>query len=137
MADIPVLVQTFLEEFAILNRSKHKGIASAAIEILCSYSWPGNVRELNNLVERLSIMIEKDEIDIEDIPVSYKPEARIVTNPEELHFLQLDDLKAAKKYFEKEYIQRKLMENQNNITKTAEAIGVGRSYLHKKIKTFK
>jgi two-component system nitrogen regulation response regulator NtrX len=47
------------------------------------------------------------------------------------------DLKEAKKLFEKEYIQRKLMENQHNITKTAEAIGVGRSYLHKKIKAFK
>jgi two-component system nitrogen regulation response regulator NtrX len=135
--DISVLVQIFLEEFAIQNRSKRKIVTSAALDILCSYSWPGNVRELRNLVERLSIMIEMDEIDVEEIPISYKPEARVVTNPAELHFLQLDDLKKAKKSFEKEYIQRKLMENQNNITKTAESIGVGRSYLHKKIKTFK
>ena len=137
VADISVLVQIFLEEFAIQNRSKRKIVTSAALDILCSYSWPGNVRELRNLVERLSIMIEMDEIDVEEIPISYKPEARVVTNPAELHFLQLDDLKKAKKSFEKEYIQRKLMENQNNITKTAESIGVGRSYLHKKIKTFK
>ena len=137
LSDIPILVQTFLEEFAIQNRSKRKGVARAALDILCSYTWPGNVRELKNLVERLSIMIEKDAIEVEDIPASYKPEARSVTNPEELHFLQMADLKEAKKLFEKEYIQRKLMENQHNITKTAEAIGVGRSYLHKKIKTFK
>jgi two-component system nitrogen regulation response regulator NtrX len=43
-------------------------------------------------------------------------------------------LKEAKKVFEREYIQKKLEENKNNITRTAEILGVGRSYLHKKIK---
>ena len=54
--------------------------------------------------------------------------------PEFLHF---EDFKEARKAFEKEFIRVKLIENRNNITKTAEAIGVGRSYLHKKIKDLK
>jgi two-component system nitrogen regulation response regulator NtrX len=45
--------------------------------------------------------------------------------------------KEAKKAFEKEYIQRKLFQNNNNVTKTAKAIGVDRSYLHKKLKSLK
>jgi len=49
----------------------------------------------------------------------------------------MDDFKKAKKVFEKEFIQKKLLLNNNNITKTAKAIGVGRSYLHKKIKKIK
>ena len=48
--------------------------------------------------------------------------------------LMNDLLKEAKKVFEREFIKRKLLKNNNNITKTAEAIGVERSYLHKKLK---
>jgi two-component system nitrogen regulation response regulator NtrX len=48
--------------------------------------------------------------------------------------MRIDNLKEAKKEFEKEFIRKKLEENELNISKTAEAIGVGRSYLHKKIK---
>ena len=55
----------------------------------------------------------------------------------DIPFFQVDDLKEAKLAFEKEFINLKLAEHQHNVTKTAEAIGVGRSYLHKKIKNFK
>jgi len=55
----------------------------------------------------------------------------------ESKFLELDSLKEAKLAFEKEFINRKLHQHQNNITRTAEAIGVGRSFLHKKLKGYK
>ncbi|MBT8364146.1 MAG: hypothetical protein KJP23_05525 [Deltaproteobacteria bacterium] len=54
-----------------------------------------------------------------------------------MQLLELDNLKEAKLVFEKEFINRKLIQHHNNITKTAQAIGVGRSFLHKKIKSFK
>jgi two-component system nitrogen regulation response regulator NtrX len=135
--DIPVLVESFLDEFADQNRSKRKSISTSALDMLCSYNWPGNVRELKNLVERLVIMVDKDVIDGEDMPASYNPDVSKNPEPIEGLFLQLRKYKEARLAFEKEYIKRKLLENKNNITKTAEAIGVGRSYLHKKIKAFK
>jgi two-component system nitrogen regulation response regulator NtrX len=135
--DIPVLVDTFLEDFAVLNRSKRKNISKEAIEILSEYAWPGNVRELKNLVERLAIMVESDTIDSKDIPVAYNVDACPDPDLAEARFFQLDDLKEAKLAFEKEFINFKLAEHQHNVTRTAEAIGVGRSYLHKKIKNFK
>jgi len=46
----------------------------------------------------------------------------------------IDDFKEAKKLFEKEYLAKKLAENDNNITKTAELVGIERSHLHKKLK---
>jgi two-component system nitrogen regulation response regulator NtrX len=49
--------------------------------------------------------------------------------------MKLYNFKEARKVFEKEFIKRKLLQNENNITKTAKAIKVGRSYLHKKIKS--
>ena len=135
--DIPPLVETFLDEFAKQNRSQRKKITQASLELLCKYSWPGNVRELKNLMERLAIMVEGEIIDDSDIPPPYNPDAGWETETIENKIFSIDYLKEAKKEFEKEFILRKLLENQNNITKTAKSIGVGRSYLHKKIKMLK
>ena len=135
--DIPVLVETFLNEYAIQSRNKKKKITAEALDILAKYSWPGNVRELKNLVERLAIMVEGEAIEGHDIPDAYNPGAALPTELVESQFLELDNLKTAKLAFEKEFINRKLIEHNNNITKTAQAIGVGRSFLHKKIKSFK
>jgi two-component system nitrogen regulation response regulator NtrX len=120
--DLPILVEVFLEEFAVQNRSKRKMMSPSAISMLSSYVWPGNVRELRNLVERLAIMVDKDVIDAADMPDSY--------------LMKIENFKEARKAFEKEFIKRKLLQNENNITKTAKSIKVGRSYLHKKIKSF-
>jgi len=135
--DIPILVEAFLEDFAIQNRDKRKKITSDALEILGNYTWPGNVRELKNLVERLAILVDGDAIDSRDIPDVYNLDSNLVNDLSEYQFLDLDTLKDARLAFEQEFITRKLMQQRNNITKTAEAIGVGRSFLHKKIKSFK
>lgn len=137
LEDIPPLVETFLDEFAKQNRSQRKKITQTSLELLCKYSWPGNVRELKNLMERLAIMVEGEIINDSDIPPPYNPDAGWETETIENKIFSIDYLKEAKKEFEKEFILRKLLENQNNITKTAKSIGVGRSYLHKKIKMLK
>ncbi len=137
IADIPVLVETFLKEFAVQNRSKRKKITPGALDILAKNSWPGNIRELKNLVERLAIMVEDEAIDGRDIPAAYNLDAGLITDDAESQFLELNNLKEAKLAFEKEFINRKLVQHRNNVTKTAEAIGVGRSFLHKKLKSFK
>jgi len=137
IGDIPALVETFLEDFAVQNRGKRKKITPAALDILGRYAWPGNVRELKNLVERLAIMVDADAIDSKDIPDVYNLDACLVTDFAESQFFQFDDLKEARLAFEKEFINQKLTQHRNNVTKTAKAIGVGRSFLHRKIKNFK
>ena len=132
--DIPMLVETFLGSYAEKNMGLQRRVSEEALELLQHYHWPGNVRELKNLVERLVIMVQKEVIGVDDLPGPYNPSSaagRPFAGPE---FMSIDDLKKAKKAFEKEFIKSKLDQHQNNITKTAEAIGVGRSYLHKKIK---
>jgi two-component system nitrogen regulation response regulator NtrX len=134
--DLPILVEVFLEEFAVQNRSKRKTMSPAAISMLSRYAWPGNVRELRNLVERLAIMVDKVVIDAADIPDSYQPGAyRDETYSTGSQFMKIGNFKEARRAFEKEFIKRKLLQNENNITKTAKSIKVGRSYLHKKIKS--
>ena len=91
--------------------------------------------ELKNLVERLAIMVDKDVIDEFDIPASYNPGAADGMAPVESQLFLSHSLKDDKKAFEREFIKRKLLQNNNNITKTAEAIGMEPSYLHKKLKS--
>lgn len=131
--DIPLLVETFLKEFSKEGHCGLKTLTPRAIEHLKVYRWPGNVRELKNLVERLAIMIESEVIDEGDIPPSYK---RKETISSETGIFHVDSLKEAKKQFEKMYILRRLVENENNISQTADSIGIERSHLHKKIKSF-
>jgi two-component system nitrogen regulation response regulator NtrX len=134
--DLPILTEVFLEEFAVQNRNKRKTMSPPAISMLSSYAWPGNIRELRNLVERLAIMVAKDVIDAADIPDSYQPGAyREEPFSAISQFIKIDNFKEARRAFEKEFIKRKLLQNENNITKTAKSIKVGRSYLHKKIKS--
>jgi two-component system nitrogen regulation response regulator NtrX len=131
--DIPLLVETFLLECALENRRKK--ISKEAVDLLAAYSWPGNVRELKNLVERLTIMVERDTIDVPDLPAPYNPEASDGGESVEEQFFLMSSLKDAKKAFEEEFIKRKLFKHDANVTKTAESIGVERSYLHKKLKS--
>jgi two-component system nitrogen regulation response regulator NtrX len=135
--DIPLLVEIFFEECAKQNRSQKKEMTQQALDLLCNYAWPGNVRELKNLVERLDIMVEKDIIEEFDIPAPYNPGATAGMVPIEAQLFSNLSFKDSKKAFEKEFLKRKLLQNNNNITKTAEAIGVERSYLHKKLKSLK
>ncbi|MBW2566469.1 MAG: sigma-54-dependent Fis family transcriptional regulator [Deltaproteobacteria bacterium] len=131
--DIPLLVETFLKGFHKEGCGDLKPMTPEAIKHLQEYPWPGNVRELKNLVERMAIMTESEVIDAADIPHSYKRKGPVV--PDE-GMLGANSLKEAKKQFEMAYIMRKLSENENNISQTADSIGIERSHLHKKIKSF-
>ena len=135
--DIPQLVEIFLNECAQQNLSKKKEITQEALDLLCKYSWPGNVRELKNLVERLAIMVGKEVIDEAEIPAPYNPNSRDGTALIEGQLFLSDSLKDAKKTFEREFIKRKLMQNNNNITKTAKSIGIEKSYLNKRLNILK
>jgi len=131
--DIPLLIQTFLKGFAEEGGCGKKTVTPEAVDFLKNYPWPGNVRELKNLVERLAIMTASDVVDAQDIPPSYKAGRARMTDQE---FLEEDSLKEARKAFEKAFVLQKLAENDNNISQTAEAIGIERSHLYKKLKAF-
>ncbi len=133
--DIPLLVETFLNENAKQNHSKRKEITRKALDMLCAYSWPGNVRELKNLVERMAIMVKDDSIDVSDMPAPYNSNLGEGLGLVESQLFIIDLLKDAKKAFEKEFIQTKLLQHDNNVAQTAKTIGVKQSYLHKKLKS--
>ncbi len=132
--DILALAETFMKEISLNANLRQKAFSDDSVEILKRYHWPGNVRELKNLVERLAIMIPGDVIRKEDIPAPFNQEPKI---KEDLELcLVADSYKEAKSRFEKAYISKKIREFNGNISQTAEAIGIERSNLHKKIKIY-
>ncbi len=132
--DIPVLINVFLERHARQNALQVKKLSDKALDLLCHYRWPGNVRELKNLMERLTIMTDSNLINAADLPAPYNPENIGYGDLSENLLFSCDTLKQARKAFEKKFIKMKLLQNNSNITKTARAIGVDRSYLHQKLK---
>ena len=133
--DIPILVDHFLNDCALQNRTRCKTIDEDALDVLKNYAWPGNVRELKNLIERLVILVPGDQITKDDIPPSYRI-AKPWPSLMEESYLMTNDFKDAKKVFEETFLREKLRENNGNVSQTARQIGVGRSYLHKKLKQF-
>lgn len=131
--DIPLLVEHFLDEFCRENHKEKKKITPEALDLLISYSWPGNVRELKNIVERTVIMTRGSVIEAKDVP---EPVQRAAKSPPEMAFFDYPLLKDARREFEKRFIMKKLMENDENISKTAEMIGIERSNLHRKIRSY-
>ncbi|MEO5922502.1 MAG: sigma-54 dependent transcriptional regulator [Bryobacteraceae bacterium] len=129
MEDVPLLADHFLKEFTTAYGRKPKELTAEAMQSLSDYPWPGNVRELRNLMERIVIMNPQNRIDARHIPldrarraVFYKPAER---------FGSLQDVREAA---EREYIARKLEETKGNVTRAAEALGLERSHLYRKMK---
>ena len=102
----------------------------AVLECLQEYRWPGNVRELKNVIERLVIMEPAPKVE-----VTHLPEA--IIQVERLGKSGASDWRAAREEFEKTYLKDQLKENSWNISKTAVAIGMERTYLHRKLKDYK
>jgi two-component system nitrogen regulation response regulator NtrX len=128
--DIPVLVQHFSDFYANESGTRTKNMTDDALETLTSYTWPGNVRELKNFIERVYILVDKDEIESKDLA-----ESGLIIDPDQ-GAITASNLKIARSIFEKQYILKKLEENNGNVSKTAEMIGLERSHLHRKMKTY-
>jgi two-component system nitrogen regulation response regulator NtrX len=130
LEDIPLLVEEFVEEFAKLRGYPRRKFSPEVMKAFEEYSWPGNVRELKNVVERLLILARSHVVELEDLrpPVWFGPRER----PKTPSFPQT--LKEAREAFEKAFIEEKLEEFGWNISRTAEAIGLDRSHLHKKMR---
>jgi len=140
--DISLLARHFIRSHAEEQGLKLKELAPDALQALESYDWPGNIRELRNLIERLMIMVPGPVIDASHVAIflQAKPAARVAAGEaasapgSTLAAKNFDSLRDARNAFEREYIARKLRENNWNISRTADDLQIERSHLHRKIK---
>jgi two-component system nitrogen regulation response regulator NtrX len=127
--DIPILAAHFLEEYSAAYGRRPKELSPAAASVLLRYPWPGNVRELKNVIERLVIMCPQESIEPHHLPPELFRGA-----PKEPQSVAAT-LQEARSAYERDFILRKLEENQWNMTRTAAALGLERSHLYRKMKT--
>ena len=130
--DIPLFVEHFLGEFCARSGIKPKKLNKKVLSALMQYPWPGNVRELRNILERMVILSRGPEITLSDLP----PAIGLSGLKSGESAFDRANLKEARSAFEKEFIVKKLIENEYNVSRTAEAIGLERTSLHRKIKSY-
>jgi two-component system nitrogen regulation response regulator NtrX len=132
--DIPLLVEHFIANFALEYRRRPKTLTQGAMARLQAHRWPGNVRELRNVIERVVILAPGEAITERDLAF-LSGDTWSERHAEDAVSPALS-LYTARDQFEREYILRELANQQGNISRTAEALGVERSNLYKKMRAF-
>jgi two-component system nitrogen regulation response regulator NtrX len=133
--DIPLLADHFMAEFAREYGRRVKNFDTSARAALQQYAWPGNVRELRNVTERLMIMVPGDRISAADLGFLDSSGLTRPPVPADAPAEKLT-LHEARDRFECDLILRTLAEQQGNMSRTAEVLGVERSNLYRKMKAF-
>ena len=141
--DIPKLAYHFLKRFCRKTGKKISGFSDDALKVLVNHDWPGNVRQLKNVVERLIIMSDGNQLNQKFLydHLEIRPE----NTPDDIPVPRtLDELKAAKKHFlethfnktETSFLKRALLENDGNITRAAKMVGMQRSNFSTQMKKY-
>jgi DNA-binding NtrC family response regulator len=117
--DIPILVEHFLQQLQERLGRPIRGLTEAAMRMLMRYHWPGNVRELQNVLEYGAIVCQGEWIDAKHI----LPYFRYSTTE-------------AEGLSERERILQALEQHHWRIKKTAQALGIDRTTLWRKMKRY-
>ncbi len=137
--DIPYLAQYFCKKLVADFATKELSISDNAYSIMMSYNWPGNIRELHNVMERLIIIAQKQNLcEIDSRLISDELFGnKILSVDKENNFNNMiieKNYKNAKDSFERYYIITQLKKFNHNVTRTADFIGMDRAALHRKMK---
>jgi two-component system response regulator AtoC len=146
IADIPDLIDSYIEHLAPRIGGEVSGISDEASEALCAYSWPGNVRELINIIERAMLLCENDMITVDDLPgtisgrerlsiweLSHDPEVF----PDELAQKPFKEARSCiLEQFERGYLMNLLTATSGRVGETASRAGIDSRTLFDKMKHY-
>ncbi len=134
--DVPLLARHFMELLSAEHGRRPRSLAPEALAALAQLPWPGNVRELRNIIERLVIMTPGDTIERRHLPASLLEALPAEAAAAEDGGVGGGSLVEAREAFERRYILEKYRECGGNMSRTAEALGVERSNLYRKMKAY-
>jgi DNA-binding NtrC family response regulator len=129
--DIPLLVQTFLNEFNRTNNKAVRGVDQDAMYLLEHYPWPGNIRELRNVIERATILADGEFIEARHLPPTL-----VAKGEETLPTLTIVPGTTVDEA-ERRLITLTLEHCRNNKTRAAEVLGISLKTLHNKLNRMK
>jgi two-component system response regulator AtoC/two-component system nitrogen regulation response regulator NtrX len=138
--DIAILAERLVALFSMQHKTNVRGIDTEAMRALHSYPWPGNVRELRNVLESSIVLAPGDTLRKEDLPpeITGRPAGRVggaLAMDENLPFREWK--KRMVESAEREYLARRLKDNDYNISKTARALEMHRQSLQQKLRELK
>jgi len=122
-ADIPLLAKHYLNEFAIKSNRLQLHLDDKILEIFEKYHWRGNIRELKNVIERLVILSDGEELNLSALPPEFFEFAPLQNN------FNLQQV-------EKQHIQKVLLHTKGNKTETSRLLGIGLTTLYRKIEEY-
>ena len=139
--DIPLLGHHFLQKYAEAADKPISGFSTGALQLLMSYDWPGNVRELENTIER-AVLLETSDVlqagnpalsDLHPAGKRYILDSDADSMPAHpstsTEILSLEEI-------EKQALVHALEVTDNNITKAAQALGINRVTIHRKLRKY-
>jgi DNA-binding NtrC family response regulator len=122
--DIPLLAMNFLHRYAARYRKSAARFEPAAMQLMLEYPWPGNVRELDHATERAVLMSQEDAIRAGDLGLSWgRAPAKGIED------MSLEEVEAL-------LIRKALARHAGNVTHAAEALGLGRSALYRRMQKY-
>ena len=124
--DIPILAESFRKEYSLENGKGDLSFAPSSIKLFMDYRWPGNVRELRTAVEHGVVLAKGKTIEPDDLPNSVRRGSDGIQPGIEPTSLRLDKI-------QKNLIDAAMDKSGKNISKAAQALGISRRTLHRKL----
>ena len=122
--DIPALAAHFLNRYAARYRKQIQGPEPAALQAMLGYPWPGNVRELDHTIERAVLMASSGRITLSDLGLTTP---RISTST--LEEMSLEAVESI-------LIRKALARCNGNVSQAAEALGLSRGALYRRMEKY-
>jgi two-component system response regulator AtoC len=132
--DIPLLTAHFIRKYSQVMSKNVVGIDSRALEALMNYKWYGNVRELENTIERAIVLADRENIEIENLPLEiqdFREEIPLEPLAEEEY-----SIKKSSRFLEMNLIKKALKKTKGNHTHAAKLLEISHRALLYKIKEY-
>lgn len=123
--DIPLLAMHFLQQYSTRYRKHISGFDNATLQLMLDYGWPGNIRELDHSVERGVLMAQETSIKPSDLGLRSSPRE----STQRLEEMSLEEVEAF-------LIRKALSRYSGNISQAAEALGLSRSALYRRLERY-
>jgi two-component system, NtrC family, nitrogen regulation response regulator NtrX len=138
--DVPELLNYYVNLFMNQENLPYRRFTMAAQNRLRNYAWRGNIRELKNLVQRLLILGNGEEVDAQEVEVAIGPAVHLPAQPHAAESgpqspISFDQpLREAREEFERAYLEYQLHETGGSIVKLAKQVGMERTHLYRKLR---
>jgi len=133
--DLPELIELFIQDISSRNRLEVPVVTQEAMDALIEYKWPGNVRQLQNIIQRLLVLNNSDEVNIDSVKLALGGDVDMRQKTNQLPDYFDGDMRKAKEEFERAYLSYHLETVGGNVSQLAKKVGLERTHLYRKLKS--